>query len=553
MGGYERNSKPFTASSSSYDQIPADFNSKLLPEEWDRFEEIATNAAKRVPKMSEIGLKNFINGPEGFTPDNEFCLGETSVGGFYVAAGFCAHGIAGAGGIGKVVAEWIVGGEPSMDLWHMDIKRFSEAYNSPKFTLARVTENYEAYYDIHYPGEERQSAREENKSPIYQWHKDNGAVFGEKAAWERVNYYLNPNEKLDESLKPNGWVGKNWHPAVSLEHFATRESAGLFDESSFSKIKITGKKSGEFLNYVCANNVVKGVGRTTYTQALNKKGGIESDYTVTQVADDEFLIITGTAFLNHDKGWLEKVAREGNFEEVEITDITKQLACFGIWGPNARKILQKVTNADLSNQAFGFMHSKIIELGGVNLRATRITYVGELGWELYIPANEALTVWLAILAAGSEYQLRPCGYRAIESLRLEKGYRAWAGEINSETNPFEAGLGFAVSSKKENYLGKSAIDKLKLNLSRKLTALTFDDIKDVAMGNEPIFINNSVVGRVKSAGQGYTINKAIAYAYLPIELAKVGTKVEVEMFGSKKVATIAAEPLFDPQGERVKS
>jgi len=553
MGGYERNSKPFTASSSSYDQIPADFNSKLLPEEWDRFEEIATNAAKRVPKMSEIGLKNFINGPEGFTPDNEFCLGETSVGGFYVAAGFCAHGIAGAGGIGKVVAEWIVGGEPSMDLWHMDIKRFSEAYNSPKFTLARVTENYEAYYDIHYPGEERQSAREENKSPIYQWHKDNGAVFGEKAAWERVNYYLNPNEKLDESLKPNGWVGKNWHPAVSLEHFATRESAGLFDESSFSKIKITGKKSGEFLNYVCANNVVKGVSRTTYTQALNKKGGIESDYTVTQVADDEFLIITGTAFLNHDKGWLEKVAREGNFEEVEITDITKQLACFGIWGPNARKILQKVTNADLSNQAFGFMHSKIIELGGVNLRATRITYVGELGWELYVPADDALKVWLLILEAGKEFNLRPCGYRAIESLRLEKGYRAWAGEINSETNPFEAGLGFAVAIKKDNFVGKAAVEQLKDNLTRKLSALTFDDIKDVAMGNEPIFVNNSVVGRVKSAGQGYTIKKAIAYAYLPADIAKVGTKVEVEMFGTKKTATIEAEPLFDPQSERIKS
>jgi 4-methylaminobutanoate oxidase (formaldehyde-forming) len=553
MGGYERNSKPFTASSTSYDQIPADFNSKLLPEEWDRFEEIATNAAKRVPKMSEVGLKNFINGPEGFTPDNEFCLGETSVGGFYVAAGFCAHGIAGAGGIGKVVAEWIVGGEPSMDLWHMDIKRFSDAYNSPKFTLARVTENYEAYYDIHYPGEERQSARGENKSPIYQWHKDNGAVFGEKAAWERVNYYLNPDEKLDESLKPNGWVGKNWHPAVSLEHFATRESAGLFDESSFSKIKVKGKKSGEFLNYVCANNVVKGVGRTTYTQALNKKGGIESDYTVTQVAEDEFLIITGTAFLNHDKGWLEKVARESNFEEVEITDNTKQLACFGIWGPNARKILQKVTNADLSNQAFSFMHSKMIELGGVNLRATRITYVGELGWELYVPADDALKVWLLILEAGKEFNLRPCGYRAIESLRLEKGYRAWAGEINSETNPFEAGLGFAVSMKKDNFVGKAAVERSKDNLTRKLTALTFDDIKDVAMGNEPIFVNNSVVGRVKSAGQGYTIKKAIAYAYLPADIAKVGTKVEVEMFGTKKTATIEAEPLFDPQSERVKS
>jgi 4-methylaminobutanoate oxidase (formaldehyde-forming) len=199
------------------------------------------------------------------------------------------------------------------------------------------------------------------------------------------------------------------------------------------------------------------------------------------------------------------------------------------------------------------MHSKIIELGGVNLRATRITYVGELGWELYVPADDALKVWLLILEAGNEFNLRPCGYRAIESLRLEKGYRAWAGEINSETNPFEAGLGFAVAMKKDNFVGKQAVERLKDNLTRKLSALTFDDIKDVAMGNEPIFVNNSVVGRVKSAGQGYTIKKAIAYAYLPADIAKVGTKVEVEMFGTKKTATIEAEPLFDPESERVKS
>ena len=554
MGGYERNSKPFTASEDSYDLIPADFNSRLLPDEWDRFEEIAINAARRVPKMGEIGVKNFINGPEGFTPDNEFCLGETQVGGFYVAAGFCAHGIAGAGGIGKVVAEWIVAGEPTMDLWHMDIKRFADAYRSPKFTLQRVKENYEAYYDLHYPGEERQSARNENKSPIYDWHKANGAVFGEKAAWERVNYYLNPNDKqLDDGKRPHGWVGKHWHPAVEAEHNATRQSAGLFDESSFAKIKVSGVRAGEFLNLVCAANVVKGIDRTTYTQALNKKGGIESDYTVTQVADNEFLIITGTAFLNHDKGWLEKQKREQDFDQVEIEDITKQLACFGIWGPNARKILQKTTETDLSNSQFGFMHSKLITIAGVKLRATRITYVGELGWELYIPAKDALAVWLAILAAGKADGLRVCGYRAIESLRLEKGYRAWAGELNSETNPYEAGLGFAISTKKDNFIGKAGLDNAKNNLSRKLTALIFDDIKDVAMGNEPILVNNKVVGRVKSAGQGYTLNKAIAYAYLPIEHSDIGTKVEVEMFGVKKSAIISAEPLFDPKGERIKS
>jgi len=456
MGGYERNSKPFTASYDAYDQIPADFNSKLLPEEWDRFEEIATNAAKRVPKMSEVGLKNFINGPEGFTPDNEFCLGETTVGGFYVAAGFCAHGIAGAGGIGKVVAEWVVAGEPTMDLWHMDIKRFADAYKSPRFTLERVTENYEAYYDIHYPLEERMSARGESKSPIYDWHKENHAIFGEKAAWERVNYYHNPTEKLDDSLRPQGWVGKNWHPAVSLEHHATRNAAGLFDESSFAKIKVSGARAGEFLNQVCAANVVKGVGKTTYTQALNKKGGIESD-------------------------------------------------------PASRVILQSLTDADLSNDGFAFMNSKEITVAGVALRATRITYVGELGWELYIPRDNALKVWLEIITAGKSHGLRVCGYRAIESLRLEKGYRAWAGEINSETNPYEAGLGFAVSTKKDNFIGKAALDKVKDKLSRKLMAIVFDDI------------------------------------------ANVGSEIEVEMFGIKSKATIAAEPLFDPKGEKIKS
>ena len=553
MGGYERNSKPFTASSQSFDQIPKDFNSKLLPQEWDRFEEIATNAAIRVPKMSEVGIKNFINGPEGFTPDNEFCLGETAVGGFYVAAGFCAHGIAGAGGIGKAVAEWVVSGEPSMDLWHMDIKRFSDAYKSPSFTLARVKENYEAYYDIHYPLEERLSARGENKSPIYDWHKENHAIFGEKSAWERVNYYHNPADKLDQSLRPIGWVGKNWHPAVALEHHATRSTAGLFDESSFAKIKVYGLKAGQFLNLVCAANVVKGVGRTTYTQALNKKGGIESDYTVTQISDTEFLIITGTAFLNHDKGWLEKQARELQIDQVEITDLTKQLACFGIWGPNARKILQSVSDDDFSNQGFAFMSSKIIKIAEVELRATRITYVGELGWELYIPVKEALKVWLELIEKGAAYGVRVCGYRAIESLRLEKGYRAWAGEINSESNPYEAGLGFAVSTKKDNFIGKAALDQLGGRLSRKLIALTFDEITQVAMGNEPIFINEKVVGRVKTAGQGYTINKSIAYAYLPIEHTAAGTKVEVEMFGEKVIGAVAAEPLFDPKGERIKS
>ena len=551
MGGYERNSRAWAADYTTLDKIPEDFNGKLLPEEWERFEEIAVNSQKRVPKMGEVGIKNFINGPEGFTPDNEFCLGETSVGGFYVAAGFCAHGIAGAGGIGKVVAEWVVAGEPTMDLWHMDIRRFGDSYSSPDFTLKRITENYEAYYDIHYPGEERMSARPLKKSPVYQWHAENGAVFGEKASWERVNYYA--GNETDESFKPHGWAGKYWSSAVRAEHLATRKNAGLFDESSFAKITVKGKRAGEFLNFVCANDVVKGVDKTAYTQALNSRGGIESDYTVTQIGEENFLIVTGTAFANHDLQWLEKQRRENKFNEVKIENITLSLACFGLWGPNARLILQKLTSYDMSHENFPFMHSREIVIAGQKVRATRITYVGELGWELYLPPDSALFFWIALIEAGKEYGLMPCGYRAIESLRLEKGYRAWSGEISTETNPWEAGLGFALALKKDSFIGKNAIISAKEKLDRKLVAITFDDICTVVLGNEPIRLGSEIIGRVKSGGQGYTINKAIAYAYLPIKNSKIGTSVDVELFGEWNTGIISTEPLFDPSNDKIRS
>ena len=546
MGGYERTSKPWKTSRESLDEIPKNFNNMLLPDDWDRFEEIAANSQMRVPKMAEIGIKSFINGPEAFTPDNEFCLGETEVGGFYVAAGYCAHGIAGAGGIGKVMAEWIVGNEPPMDLWHMDIRRFGPAYKSPAFTLDRIQENYEKYYDIHYPQEERQTCRPHKTSPAYKWHQDNQAEFGEKSSWERVNFYK--NHVGTDATRPFGWAGKNWSSAVQLEHAATREGAGIFDESSFAKLEISGARSGEFLEFVCANDVVKGVGRTTYTQALNSKGGIECDFTVTQIETDKFLIVTGTAFAHHDAGWLKKLRRENGFEDVSITDITENLAIFGIWGPKSRTLLQSLTTADLSNAAFPFMHSKEIEISGIKLRATRITYVGELGWELYVPVEVAQKIWEALYNAGGF----PCGYRAIESLRLEKGYLAWGGEINTEYNPYESGLAFAISKKKHHFYGAKALEKLK-EPKRKLVQIIFNDIRQVPLGSEPIRFSEQVIGRVKSGGQGYTVNKAIAFAYLPIEYTKPGTKLEVEFFGTWHEGLVAQTPLYDPSGEKIKA
>ncbi len=314
MGGYERNALPFTAGMYSYDAVPADFNAKLLPDDWDRFAEIAENSAIRVPAMGEARIRRLINGPEAFTPDNEFCLGQTEVDGFFVSAGFCAHGIAGAGGVGKLMAEWIVSGEPTMEVAHMDINRFGRQYRSPSFTLKRVLENYQTYYDIRYPGDERMAGRPLRRSPVYGWHQLQGAEFGEKSGWERVNFYRT-NERQDEpEFRPEGWAGQNFSSAVAVEHRAAREAVALFDESSFAKMTVTGPDAPRFLEWVCDNKVARDVGRVTYTQLLNHRGGIEADLTVTRTGPQSFWVVTGTAMGSRDGAWLRRQARAGDFD-----------------------------------------------------------------------------------------------------------------------------------------------------------------------------------------------------------------------------------------------
>ena len=302
MGGYERESAVAWPAHGP----PADFNGKLLAPDWDRFGEILANSQVRVPVLADVGVASVINGPEAFTPDNEFCLGETEVAGFFVAAGFCAHGIAGAGGIGDVMANWVLDGDPGMDLWHMDVRRFGRHYRSPRYTHARTRENYETYYDIRYPGAERTSGRPLRTSPAYAWHVAHGAAFGEKAGWERVNHYAVAGA---EALRPRGWAGRNWSPCVEPEHRAVRESAGLFDETSFAKIEITGPDAAGFCARVFAGHVDRPPGACVYTQALNERGGIEMDVTVSRVGVDAFVVVTGTAFGPHDLGWLRRQAR----------------------------------------------------------------------------------------------------------------------------------------------------------------------------------------------------------------------------------------------------
>ena len=557
VGGYERTAAPFAAGPDRFDAVPADFNGKLLPEDWDRFAEIMQNAQMRVPALAATGIRRVLNGPEAFTPDNEFCLGETAVDGLFVAAGFCAHGIAGAGGVGRLMAGWMLTGRCPDNVWHMDISRFGAAYGSPSFTLARTVENYQTYYDIRYPGHERRAGRPLRRSPAYPWHLANGAVFGEKSGWERVLYYA-PNAAAGPEIdSPKGWAGADFSPAVAAEQVACRSGVALFDESSFAKISVSGPDAAAFLQWVCDNDVARDIGAVTYTQLLDEGGGIQADLTVTRVDEDAFWLVTGTAFGSHDLQWLRRLARR-TASTVRIDDISGQYGCYAVWGPRAREFLAPLTPADLTNAGFGYMTSAMITVGDVPVRALRTTYVGELGWELYPSAEYGAALWELLVSAGTDPGLMPGGYRAIESLRLEKGYRAWGSDITPETNPLEAGLGFCVAwDKPGGFLGREALLAVRANgPDRRLCALILDDPGSMVLGGEPVrragTTGGQVLGRVTSGGFGYTLNASIAYAYLPVVAAAAGTEVEIDLFGEWMAARVTRS-LFDPKGLRVRA
>lgn len=541
MGGYERDSAPWSLDEGLLDCIPPDFNGRLLEEDWPRFEELAANSSRRVPAIEEVGVTRLINGPEAFTPDNEFCLGQTEIGGLFVAAGFCAHGLAGAGGMGKLIAEWIVAGEPPLDVWEMDIRRFGPQYRSPHYTLARTREIYETYYDIRYPGHERQAGRPLRISSPYHWHAAHQAAFGEKSGWERVNWYERNAAAGDERLRPRGWAGIHWSPAIGAEALATRERAGLFDESSFAKLELSGPGAAAVLERLCDNRVVREVGAVTYTQMLNRRGGIECDLTVTRVQEDAFSIVTGTALGNHDAAWIRRHLPDDG--SVSLTDVTSRWACFALWGPNAGAILKPLTPDQLQ---FGYMSMRDLTVADVPVRALRVTFVGEQGWELYCPTEYGAGLWRALWEAGQPHGLVAAGYRAIDSLRLEKGYRVWGADITPDDTPLEAGLSFCVREP-PTFIGAEALRQPR----RRLRCLVLDDPRSVALGNEPVRIGAEVCGRVTSGGYGYWVQRSIAYAYLPVEVP-LGSEVQIDLFGRRVRGELTAEPLYDPAGDRVR-
>ncbi len=519
-----------------------------------KFSESWESARRRVPALRDVPIAKVVHGPEAFTPDGEFLLGETEVAGLWVAAGFCVHGLAAAGGVGKVLAEWIVDGVPEYDVAHMDIRRFGAHAASRSWATAKAVDAYARYYDIVYPGEEWQAARPLRRSATWPRLSELDASLGEKAGWERVNWFGAHTAQGDEKLRPEGWAGKVWSPAIEVEVRATTQAAGLFDQSSFAKLDVRGHGATEFLQRMCANDVNRPVGTVVYTQLLNHTAGIEADLTVTRLGEDHFRVVTSTASGSRDRAWL----RRHSPADVTVDDVTSAHGCLCLWGPAAREILQPLTDESLSNEDFRFMRARRLCVGHVPVLAQRVTFVGELGWELYAPTEYVLTLWDTLLAAGGDAGLRPAGYRAIDAMRLEKGYRVWGSDITPETTPDEAGLAFAVRvDKAVGFIGRHALlaarDMTETRADRRrLRCLTLDDPKVVCLGTEPVRIDGRPRGRVTSGGYGYRVGESIAYAYLPSTVEN-GARVQIGVFGAWRDATVRAEPLFDPGNARVRA
>ncbi len=549
VGGFELKPKAW-----SINGVAWDFTQKLLPPEWALFDELMEGAIRRVPALEQAEIIKLVNGPEAITPDGHYCLGPLpGLPSFYVAAGMSLNGIAGAGGVGKIMAEWLIEGEPSIDVHEMNVSRFGPHYADMQYVAEKAREIYKNYYYLHYPTDEPEWGRPRRKSALYDRLQEAGAVFGEKNGWERANYF-EPGQvgrQAGADQRQWGWHQPPYFEQVGQEVEAVRQRVGLLDMSSFGKIEVRGVGALPLLQYLAANNIDKPVGSLTYTQFLNKNGGIESDVTVVRLADDHFRIITGTAFTTRDLSRL--TTHQPADGSVTIEDVTDNWACLSLWGPQAREVLQQITANDLSPAAFPYMKGQTIDLAGATGWAQRVSYAGELGWEMYIDPTEAVAVWDALVEAGQPFGLQPVGYKALESLRLEKGYRYWSGDITPSENPYEAGLGFAVKLNKGDFMGRKALLKAKeTGLTHRLCSLVWDSMPGIIYGGEAVHANGSVVGRIRSGGYGYTIGKNIGLSYLPMELTEVGTQVAVEIFGEMVTAEVAPDAGYDHKGERLR-
>jgi sarcosine dehydrogenase len=551
FGGYEPNPQGWTTG-----DVPGDFEFQLFDDDYDHFEQHMIQAIARVPALENVGVKQMINGPESFTPDGNFILGPApECVNMFVGAGFNAFGIASGGGAGWVLAQWVIDGEAPLDLWVVDIRRFAEMHKDRQWVNDRTLEAYGKHYEIGFPHVEYESGRPRIVSPLYDRLKAHRAVFGSKLGWERPNWFA-PEGMESRDIPTMG--RQNWFDAVGDEHRHVREKVGIFDQSSFAKYEVSGPDALAALSHICANDVTKPVGRLTYTQLLNTRGGIEADLTVARLADDRFYIVTGTGFRTHDLAWIREHIPQG--ADVRIEDITEDHGTLSLMGPHARDVLEKVTSADVSNSAFPFAHVREIDIAGHTVRALRVTYVGELGWELHMPIGATGEIFDALMREGKPWDIRPVGYRALESLRLEKGYRAWGSDITPNDTPHEAGLGWAVRrNSNTGFVGQQALAALAGQpLTKRFAGFVIDDPDAVLVGRETILRNGQPVGYLTSGGYGYTIGKSVGYGYVRnedgvsngfLEDGDYELVIAMERFPAR----IGLKPFVDPANAKVKA
>ena len=550
VGAFEPTAKPW-----GMDGIPEDFEFDQLPEDWDHFEPILNNALHRIPMLKDAGIQLFFCGPESFTPDNRYILGEApELKNFFVAAGFNSIGIQSSGGVGMVLAEWIVKGRPPMDLWDVDIRRWAPFQGNRRYLRDRTIEGLGLLYAMHWPFRQVETARPIRTTPLHDRLAARGACFGELAGWERANWFAPPGV---EPKYEYSYGRQNWFEYSGAEHRAIRETVGILDQTSFAKFLLQGRDAEKILSRVCANNVAVPPGKIVYTQWLNERGGIEADLTVTRLTEDSYLVVTAAGTQVRDFVWLQRHIPDG--AHAVLTDVTSGHAVLGVMGPRARDLLTRVTDADLSNDAFPFATSQEIDLAYAKVRASRISYVGELGWELYIPTEFSLGVYDAIVAAGDALGLKHVGMHAMNSLRMEKGYRHWGDDITEEDTPLEAGLGFAVAFDKDaDFIGRDALLRQKeTGLKRRLVQFSLEDPEPLLYHDEPIWRDGKIVGRITSGMFGYTIGCAIGMGHVEHEdgvnanFVNAGS-YEIEVACERIPARASLRPFYDPKSERVR-
>jgi 4-methylaminobutanoate oxidase (formaldehyde-forming) len=552
MGGFEPNAKPW-----GMDGIPHPFEFQLLPDDWDQFEILMENALHRVPALETAEIKTFLNGPESFTADNNYILGEApEVRGVFVAAGFNSMGIASGGGAGMALAEWMVEGQPSLDLWPVDIRRFAGFNGNPAWLKDRVTEVLGLHYAMPWPNRELASARPFRRSPIFDRLAAKGGVFGSKMGWERPNYFARSE---DEKTIRYSFGRQNWFDTVGAEHRATREAVAVFDMTSFAKFMVEGPDARTALQHLAAGNVDVPVGRTVYTPLLNARGGFESDLTIARLAENRFMIVTGTAQATRDADWigsnLPETARLG------VTDVTSAYAVLALMGPRSCELMARVTTTPLDNKAFPFGCIRAIGIGHATALASRRSYMGELGWELYVPAEFTAMVYDTLMAAGADLGLADAGYYAVNSLRIEKAYRAWGAELTPDVTPWQAGLGWAVDLDKSDFIGRAAlIEAQGKPLTKRMVAFRARSADTpIAWGGEMISANGRPCGEVTSAAYGYTLGAIAGLGWVTsqgeaIDAAWLGARsFSLDIAGEIVPIDVSLEPFYDPKSRAMRA